>query len=429
MSNRDNGPSGPNDQIGTHDVVQVNHVIQANNVVQAHNVVQANRWLAQTIESLIDQEKYVEAIRALDRLLAVADQTQTKLFCYENLGVLAYHAGDVDQARKAFEHAGELRRSDAGLWYALGHCDAAVGRWWRALLHFLSALHHAQDDQDEAEFMRAGAVAMHQLGFPDTALSMLLGALDRCPDNPWILDSISSFYENEGRWFEALDVQDTLIDVLATGLTLNPKRPSKQSTSSQERSQVDRLIRRFISLWTIDREAIEKRARAITDKLRAEIGVVRDDDTSAPKADAGLMALNLPAGLHLLVEQLALGERNFLLLETAQSLWAKARHDRFDVHLTPYTLAGAIQAVCERLHWRVASSFDELSNIYGVEADTLQAAARLIAGRYGVRFVPEQDHYLGLNAAESRRLVTIQRAILYGVDVSELESSLARLSE
>lgn len=393
-----------------------------NNGSETSNVVEAHRWLAESIETLIAEGEFVAAMRALSRLRTVASDTPTKLFCYENLGVLAYRAGDVDEARRAFERAAELSSSDPGLLYALGHCAAAKGQWWRALLHYLNAFHNAADLADEAEFMRTGAIAMQQLGFPDTALSMFLGALDRSPDNPWILESISHFYENEGRWFEALDVQEALIDVLSDGL------PSVSSTLA-ENPQVDRLIRRFFSLWTIERGAVEERARAITDRLRAEIGLVRDGDPGAPSADAGLMSLNLPAGLHLLVEQLAAHERNFLLLETAQSLWAKARHDRFDVHLTPYTLAGAIQAVCERLHWRQPASFDTLGRIYGADADIIQAAARLIAGRYEVRFVPEHERYGGLDAAESRRLVNIQRAILYGVDVSELESSVAMLGD
>lgn len=386
------------------------------------NVVEAHRWLADTIETLIDEAKFVEAMRALGHLRIVADDTSTKLFCYENLGVLAYRAGDVDEARQAFERAAELSASDPGVVYALGHCAAAKGEWWRALLHYLSAFHNAADLTDEAEFMRTGAIAMNQLGFADTALSMFLGALDRSPDNPWILESISHFYENEERWFEALDVQEALIDVLSDGL------PAASSQLAQD-PQVDRLIRRFFSLWTIERDAIARRARAITDRLRAEIGLVRADDPGRPVADAGLISLNLPAGLHLLVEQLAAHDRNFLLLETAQSLWAQARHDRFDVHLTPYTLAAAIQAVCERLHWRQPASFIKLAKIYGVDADTVRAAARLIAGRYEVRFVPEYERYGGLEGAEGRRLVQIQRAILYGVDVRELEGAVAMLGD
>ncbi len=394
----------------------------------SHNVVEAHAWLARTIETLLDDGKFVEAMRALDRLLAVAQDTETKLFCYENLGVLAYRSGDLDEASAAFVRATELRDgprqlADAGLAYALGHCAAARASWWRALMHYLSAVHFARDRVDEAEFMRVAAVALHRLGFADTALSMLLGALDRAPDNPWILESISEFYEREGRWFDALDVQEALIDVLADGL------PPIDGAHRADDPKVDRLIRRFMALWTIDRRAIEKRVHAITDRLRSEIGVVRDDHQTEPAADMGLMSLNLPAGLHLLVEQLAMHERNFLLLSTAQSLWAKARHDRFDVHLTPYTLAAAIQAVSERLHWRVPASFEELGRIYGVEADTVAAAARLIAGRYGVHIIPEQDIYSGLDPRESRRLVNIQRALIYGADLADLESTRAMLGD
>ncbi len=396
------------------------------------NVVDARQWLEQSIESLLDAGEYVRAIGALNRLLAVADTTETKLYCYENLGVIAYREGELEEAYQAFEQAAGLSSTDPGLSYALGHCAAARASWWRALMHYLAAVHHARDRDDEAEFIRAAAVAMEHLGYSDTALSMFLGALDRSPDNPWILESISKFYEQEGRWFEALDVQEALIDVLADGLPAH--LPSSEALSDHlgqhpDNPQLDRLIRRFMALWTIDREAIEQRTDAITERLRSEIGPARDGHGQRAEADAGLSPLNLPAGLHLLVHQLAGYERNFLLLESAQSLWARARHDRFDIHLTPYKLAAAIQAIVERLHWRVPTPFEELGELYGVEADGIQAAARVLVGRYGVQFIPEQDRYRDLGSSDSRRLVNLQRAILYGVDVGGLESGITMLGE
>ncbi|MFP4601094.1 MAG: hypothetical protein ACLFVJ_22795 [Persicimonas sp.] len=400
------------------------------------NVVDARRWLEQSIESLLDAGEFVRAISALNRLLAVADTTETKLYCYENLGVIAYREGELEDAYEAFEQAAGLSSTDPGLSYALGHCAGARASWWRALMHYLAAVHHARDRVDEAEFIRAAAVAMEHLGYSDTALSMFLGALDRSPDNPWILESISKFYEQEGRWFEALDVQEALIDVLADGLPthLLPESVTERADHPSDEHhadnpQIDRLIRRFMALWTIDREAIEQRVVAITERLRSEIGPARDDHSEHAEADAGLSPLNLPAGLHLLVEQLAGRERNFLLLESAQSLWARARHDRFDIHLTPYKLAAAIQAIVERLHWRVPTAFEELGELYGVEADGIQAAARVLVGRYGVQFIPEQDRYRDLGSSDSRRLVNLQRAILYGVDVSGLESGVTMLGE
>lgn len=389
------------------------------NPAGADRIVDAQRWLADAIDTLLEQGAWGRAMKLLDRLLKVAADTDTKLFCYENLGVLAYRSGEVREAREAFEQARDLSDADAGISYALGHCAAARPNWWRALLHYFAAIHDARDEIDRAEFMRAAAVAMQRLGFTDPALSMFMGALDRAPDNPWILESISHLYEHQERWLEALDVQEALIDVLADGL------PSAEGP----RPNVDRLIRRFISLWTLDRHAVERRVGAITERLRAQIGLVRDDDPGRDGADMGLMSLDLPAGLHTLVEQLAMHDRNFLLLETAQSLWARARHDRFDVHLTPFKLAAAIQAIAERLHWRVPTPADELSRLYGVEADAIVAAARMIAGRYAVFFFPEQDLYVGLTPVESRRLVHLQRALLWGVDVCSLESSLAMIGD
>ncbi|MFW5966282.1 MAG: hypothetical protein ACOCV2_02135 [Persicimonas sp.] len=388
-------------------------------------VVEADRWLEERIESAIAAGESVRAMRALNKLRSVARDTDTKLYCYENLGVLAYREGEVERARQAFERAADLSVSDPGLSYALGHCAAAAGDGWRALLHYLGAFHHADDRIDRAEFLRAAAEVVLELGAVDLALSMFLGALDRAPDNPWILESISRCYEREGRWLDALDTQEALIDVLADGLP-TPGAADRLA----DKPEIHRLVRRFMELWTIERADIERRVDAITDKLRAEIGVVREEDAPDATDDMGLTPLELPAGLHLLVEQLAVRERNFLLLETAQSLWAKARHDRFDIHLKPYKLAAAIQAIAERLHWRIPTPFDDLGDLYEVDPDAIQAAARVLIGRYEeLRFFSERDRYRGLDASESRRLVNLQRAILYGIDVSHLESGVTMLGE
>ncbi|MFW5968525.1 MAG: hypothetical protein ACOCV2_13460 [Persicimonas sp.] len=388
-------------------------------------VVDADDWLEARIESAIANGQTVRAMRALNKLLSVASDTDTKLYCYENLGVLAYRDGQVERARLAFKKAADLSTSDPGLSYALGHCAAAAGECWPALLYYLRAFHHAGDKVDQAEFLRAAAVTLQELGYVDVALSMFFGALDRAPDNPWILESISQLYVREERWFDALDVQEALIDVLADGL------PTPGAADSlADKPEIHRLVGRFMELWTIERADIERRVAAITDKLRTEIGVAPRGASAEPADDMGLTPLNLPAGLHLLVEQLAVRERNFLLLETAQSLWAKARHDRFDVHLKPYKLAAAIQVIAERLHWRVPTPLDEVGALYEVEPDTIQAAARVLIGRYDeLRFVPEQDHYRGLDLAESRELVQLQRAILYGVDVGHLESGVTMLGD
>jgi tetratricopeptide (TPR) repeat protein len=385
-------------------------------------VVDARDWLRGEIERRIESGDFGSAIDKLNRLLGVAEDTETKLYCYENLGILAFRAGQVSEARGAFAEAASLRPQDAGIAYALGHCAAAGNQWWRVLMHSLDAIHRAQDACDEAEFMRLGAAAAHQLGKPEVALSMYLGALDRCADNPWILDSIANFYADQGRFFDALDTQEALIDVLASVFEHPERAPTEQRADV-----VDRIVRRFMSLLTLDRDDVERRAEHIYRRLRAQIGPVGEPRRHGVAANMGLMSMNLPPALHALIDQLARRDRNFLLLETAQYLWAMARHDGLDQYLAPFALAASIHVVTERKHWRVETPIDDVAEIYGVDADALVAAVRLLVGCFEVDFVDMSASTGHLSIAERHRCDDIQRAILFGVDVSEISSGIAML--
>ncbi|MGM0556983.1 MAG: tetratricopeptide repeat protein, partial [Myxococcota bacterium] len=337
-------------------------------------------------------------------------------------GILAFRVGQVSQARGAFAEAASLMPEDAGISYALGHCAAAGSQWWRVLMHSLEAVHRARDASDEAEFMRLGAAAAHQLGKPQVALSMYMGALDRCPDNPWVLDSIANFYADQGRFFEALDTQEALIDVLASVY----EHP--EGHDSQRRPEVvDRIVRRFMALLTLDREDVHRRAEHIYEKLRAQIGVVGGARHGASGDHRGLMSMNLPPALHLLVDQLARRDRNFLLLETAQYLWAMARQDGLDQYLSPFMQAASVHVVTERKHWRVETPLADIAETYGVEPDALEAAVRLLVGCFEVNFVDMSGAAGRLSIAERHRCEDIQRAILFGVDVSEISSGIAML--
>lgn len=393
--------------------------------VRSGEVIDSLEWLSRRIEASIEAGETGAAVDYINRLLAAARKTETKLWGYRTLGMLAFRHGRMDRARHAFERAAELEPGDPGMAYALGHCAAAEGRWWRALLDWLEAIRAAKDRDDEAEFMRSAGVAVYQLGFADTALSMLLGAMDRAPDNPWVLETIGHVYEHERMWMEALGMREALIDVLADGLA--PRMPSEGAGGSErfENPQFYRLFQAFAIKFDIDRKAIEERRDRITERLRGEIGVVQRERPDVHGERADLTPMNLPRGLYELVGELVAHDRNFRLLESAQSLWARARHDRFDLHLTPLKLSAALQWVLERLHWRVPTPLSRLVAVYRVEPDALQAAARLVVGRFGVRFLEIEWSDTSLALGEWRRLEVTQRALLYG---GEPDSVSRRLS-
>lgn len=392
-------------------------------------VIETTRWLRDRIERLLDSSRPLDALEYVTRLLDAAQDTETRLYCFRTLGMLTFRAGNLDRARRAFARAAELSPEDPGIAYGLAHCEAARGRWWRALMHSLEAFHHADVPEDRAEFLRVGGIAVRRIGIPDTALSMALGALDRDPDNPWVLQTIGHFYESEQMWMEAIGVRDRLIDALSDGLgpSAATAPEDREATDEVENPQFYRVFRAFAVKFQITEDAIRARRREIRERLRSEIApadrVDRRDEDTPPTP------LRLPRGLDTLVERLARRDRNYQLLESAQSLWARARHDRFDVELTPNTLAAAIQWVVERLHWREPTAISELSRVYQVVPDTLRAAARLVVGRFDVRFVPLDDVTPDIGPSEWDRLDMVQKALLYGVDLDDVRPSMPMLGE
>jgi len=392
-------------------------------------VIEPQRWLRERIEAILQGPHPLGALEYITHLLRTTNRSETRLWCFRRLGMLTFRAGNLDRAHRAFAHAAELSPEDPGIAYALAHCEAARGRWWRALMHSLEAFHHADIAEERAEFLRVAGIAVRRIGIPDTALSMALGALDRDPDNPWVLQTIGHFYESEQMWMEAIGVRDRLIDVLSDGLGpgAGPAADPGEATDTAENPEFYRVFRAFAVKFRISEDAIRARRGEIRERLRSEIAPA--DRVDPRDEDAPPTPLRLPRGLDTLVDRLARHDRNYQLLESAQSLWARARHDRFDVELTPNTLAAAIQWVVERLHWREPTPLSKLSRVYSVVPDTLRAAARLVVGRFDVRFVPLDDVTPDIGPAKWDRLDTVQKALLYGVDLDEVRPSMPMLGE
>ncbi|MBA2661634.1 MAG: hypothetical protein H0U74_05025 [Bradymonadaceae bacterium] len=381
------------------------------------NVIDSATWLRERVEALVSTGESEQAIGYLHRLQASTEDEATRLYCHSYLGILYLISEDVARARAALAEANRLSPREPYIAYALGHCQSSHNDW-QATLYFFEAIHLAASPHDRAEFMRSAALSVQRLGLTEMAHAMMLGALDRDLGNPWILDALARLYEQEGMWMETLDILDGLIAALASATSAMVVRTTPS---------VGQLLRNALLGDPAGEQALRKRTRAINARLRANIDLVYGEHDRRLLEHTGLAPTNLPNALHILVRELGLRERSYQLLESAQSLWARARHERFDVFLTPNTLAASIHWLVERLHWRIPTPATELTTRYGVEAETTRAAARILAERFKIRFLPQRPDNAGLDATEAERLDRIQRALLLDVDLSSFDTTVAML--
>jgi tetratricopeptide (TPR) repeat protein len=353
-------------------------------------VVDATRWLFEHVERLLEREEST-AIPYLERLLVATAQPEMRIYCLKNLGVLHLAAGELGEARKYLRAAIDLSPSDPELHHALGKIAIANGQFWLALIEFMEALHHGREEEVVA-FMRAVANTMRQLQFGEIAVAVLLGAAERSPDDPWVLDSLARVYEAEERWLDAIAARESLVDVLDQQRALGPTTPVAV------RADLERLSAR----------------------MREGMRLTVDDER--PTGDFDVQRTNSPAGLHTLVEALGLRDHNFALLATGEALWARAVAAKLDIHLEVTTLAAAVHWVVERLHWRVPTTLEELAALYRADAERLPAAVRLVVACLDVRLVPTEGPRPELAPDDRDRLEKLQRAILFGVSVDEVEA-------
>lgn len=375
------------------------------------NVVDSAAWLRERVEDLIATGRYREGIAYLERLLAGDDSRETQIYGKSYLGFLYLVDQRIEDARAMLRGAWAIAGHDAHLAYGLGHCAVVKEQGWRAILHFLEAIHYAQDRHDEAEFMRSAGLALQKVGLTECANAMLLGALDRDLGNPWIHDALARLYEQEGMWMETLDILGALMVIV---------RDASRSMVVKRTPAPGQLLIHTLLGTLAGEEAVRERARAINKQLRQEIDLVYGEHERAYLTNTELTPLNFPPALHVLVAELSRRERSYALLQSAQSLWARARHERFDVMLSPFTLAAAIHWIVERLHWREPTETARLAGRYCVEADTLRAASRIVAARFQISFFPTETEPYGLSPVELRRLADLQQALISGAEVDAL---------
>lgn len=370
---------------------------------ESKNIIDSIQWLHDRSERSL-REGDSSAAAYLERILIATDDPHYLLYAHSNLGILAFRRRDLDEARYHFDEAGDIAPKDPSVAYAKGHCEAAVGDWWQALIYFVEAAFYGRRHAEEVEFLRSTAVALKNVGYTDQAHIVMLGALERQPTNPHLLESLGRYYEDQEQWLDAIRVRDDLIEILKGN---DPRHRIQQFSPAMDGTP-------------IDEEVIRERVRSINNRLRKEFEVV-DEQLEIEEPDASMSTTSHAPGLHTLVVSLSQRAYPRQLLETAQSLWARARHDRFDVHLNPYTLAAAIQCISERVHWREPTSSAELKRLYDVDQDRVRAAVRLIVSRFEVKIIDVQPAYTSLASNRVAHLQKMLQARLFDVDLDELE--------
>ncbi len=367
----------------------------------SHDVIDSVAWMKRNVEGMLAGDD-PRAVDLLERLLHAAEDDDTRFYCQIHLGLCHFRLGDLTASMKAFGEAEALAPEHPAVAYARSQCAGQERRWWQALHHGMRAIVLGREHEDLPEFMRATAVAFARLQMPEFALTILLGAVDRAPDDRYILESLGRVYEELERWVDAIEIRDALIEVLKTQATPRPRTLSEAFDREE-----------------LDPEKAARRVTALTTRVRSDIRVVAEDE-EIDVGEIGMSRVEYPTGLHSLDAALRELERPEDLLEQAHALWAKSTHDKFDVYLGPSVLAAALHVIVERLYWRRPTAAAEVGDRYGVELERVDAAIRLIVSRYEIRWVDPDTARPWLSAEEADVLKRAQLAILYGTSIEEV---------
>ncbi len=387
------------------------------NALADGDVIDAASWLEERVESLIEAQRFEEAIRYLRMLMSKVEGQQNQRQCATYLGYLYLVDDDLKRSKRWLQRARELGGVDPHLAYALGHVAGSQGEHGRATLRFLEAFVDSENGHDEAEYLRSAALAMMQVSGPVApAAAMLLGALDRDLGNPWILDALARVYEADQRWMESLQT----LSVLATVV-----RDAAESVVVYRAPAARQLLRNQLMGTPARPEELQRRARAINEAVRQQFEVVLDAHQC--RGPTGLAPLRFPPALSRLVRMLQWRDRGVELVESAQGLWARATDENFDEILGQARLAAAIHLLVERLHWRVPTPLAEVARLHGASESAVPAAARVVAGRLGLQLFDGTALKTTLTLSEQRRVDQLSRALLFGERLEDVRTAEFRI--
>lgn len=365
------------------------------------NIVDSAEWLRDRAETLMSRRD-PQAEVYWRRLLSDANLDEgTRHHASTQLGICLFRRAEFNEALTTFE--GLPRGTDGFEAYAIGQCKLSLRKPGAALVAFLEAFVTAPDHEKTPDYLRATADALARLGLKELAHAVMLGALERDPQRPATLEALGSLYEQMELWVEAIRTKDALIDLLKSNLPVQFRDEPTLETGIIAPSKA------------------EDDLRMINEHLRKQFALV-DVDADASEADYAISLSNYPAGLHTLVSRLLARKDPERTLEVAQRLWAVARHDGLGEHLSPEVLAATVQWLAERMTWRLPTPPDDLRAAYGVEAEQIRAAARLLVSRYDAPLLPISWIAPHLTAADVGRLKSLVTAILLDVPLSEVQT-------
>lgn len=349
-------------------------------------IVDQSTWLFTQIERLIaNDDTSPSAEIYLEKLLKITNSPFQKAYCLRYLGRFAAARKDLVNAEKYLKSALSLETDDPDILFLIGETASETGTWWFALIHYLHALQQATEDSTQLEIMRGIARAFQKLNFGEVALSVLLGALERDPEDPFILSALAHFYETREEWTKAQDVGITLVE----------------------------LMERYPAISFDKGDEMKERLTNISSQLQSQLRLVDEADVNIG-GDNTLVSTDLGPGLKTLVNMLSIKTRNAPLLESAKALWAKSKDISYDDYFPTETLAAAIHWIVEKLHWRMPTSVADLESIYGVDREQILAAVRILVAQFQVSFFPDAAAREALGPRELEELRKIQKSFFFG---------------
>lgn len=345
-------------------------------------IVDQSTWLFTQIERLIaNDDSSPSAEIYLEKLLKITNSPFQKAYCLRHLGRFAAARKDLVNAEKYLKSALSLETEDPDVLFLIGQTASETGTWWFALLHYLHALQKATDDSDQLEIMRGIAKAFQKLNFGEVALSVLLGALERDPEDPFILSALAHFYETREEWTKAQDIGISLVE----------------------------LMEQYPSISFDKGDEMKERLTKISSQLQSQLRLVDENEVNI-SGEGTLISTSFGPGLKTLVNMLSIKTRNAPLLESAKALWAKSKEISYDTYFSTETLAAAIHWIVEKLHWRMPTSVTDLETIYGVDKEQILAAVRILVAQFQVSFFPDAAAREALGPRELEELRKIQKS-------------------
>jgi tetratricopeptide (TPR) repeat protein len=364
----------------------------------AEQVIDSEQWLRERADRLFTAGDS-QAESYYRRLLETTTRSDVREHTHLRLAALAHRRRDFEIALDELNTARTLNPQSAEILHARGLTQLQRGHAWDALIDFLEAWH--PKNENFVHPYTGIAAALRAVGEGEYGTCVLLGALERHPQNPILLEALGVHYEALQMWLDAIHTRDQLIEVLKRNQpsTMEPTPFLLQATRIEdvEATQHEGLLNLRQSLQLAD---------------------LPDEDPSQP-----LTRMQHQTGLHTLIDALNQQPRADVLLPVAQQIWARAVHEKLDIHLNHYTLAATIEWIVLRLHWCPMPREDSWQDRYGIEFERVKAAVRLVVSALHVELFP-LDKALGhLTPDRQQRLKLLCQAIVLDVNVESLTPS------